>query len=187
MTNKENKWMPHLRLLYSCKGLFSIFIFTLNSDFCLLAEWSQGVLQAWNTYKMLQYEIQTAYRKAAQEPTPRAGILEFAFLAAPSPAWKSEMPVRRNKILIKSLHFCTAKHFSTCLTSNRCPGPINICLLFSFSELRPVYQVTKSYVFLIVPQSRQLHVVVFCIVLKLLPPVEIKLFIPPYCFCHSLA
>lgn len=141
----------------------------------------------YSSHKMLQYEIQTAYWKAAQEPTPRAGILELAFLGALSPAWKSDMPVRRNKILIKSLHFCTAKHFGTCLTSDRCPGPINICLLFSFPELRPVYQITKSYVFLIVPQSKQLHVVIFCILFKILPSVEIKIFIPPYCFCLSLA
>lgn len=76
--------------------------------------------------------------------------LELAFLVAPSLAWKSDMPVKRNKILIKSPHFCAAQHLSWTLTSDMCLGSINICLWFSFAELRPIKLVQAFIIYLFI-------------------------------------
>lgn len=123
-----------------------------------------GSFAGWNmeysSYKLLSYKIQTPYWKAACLSSchilgSRCIYLELAFLVVLSLAWKSDMPVKCNKILIKSLHFCTAKHLSTCLTSAMCLCFINICLRFSFSELRPI-KLVQATTFFFLNQSRQL-------------------------------
>lgn len=77
------------------------------------------------------------------------------------------MPVKQNKILIKSLYFCTAKHLSTCLISDTCLGSINICLWFYFAELRPLKLVQATFIYFFNPEQ-ETHINVFHISLKIL-------------------
>lgn len=136
--------------------------FALLMIFFFLFEQPLGLIMAgsfagpWSmecsSYKLLSHKVQTPHQNAAclsscHRQASRCIYLEWAFLIALSLASKSDMPVKCNQILIKSLHFCTAKHLSTCLTSAVCLCFINICLWFSFSELRPTKLIQATTIF----------------------------------------
>lgn len=70
-TNKENNWMPHLWLLHSWKRLLPIFVSISDSDLCLLAEWSQGVLQAWNAHLIIYPNMRYKLLTERQHKNPR--------------------------------------------------------------------------------------------------------------------
>lgn len=112
-------------------------------------------------------EIQAPYWNAAclsscHRLGSRRIYLELAFLVALSLTWKSDTPVKCNMILIKSLHFCTAKHLSTCLTSAMCLCSINISLWFPFFELRPIKLVQATTIIFFKPEQAT-HIDIFCI------------------------
>lgn len=114
-------------------------------EFCRPGVWNAHLTNCSHTrYRLLtEMQLSSGHRLAS-----RCIYLEWAFLIALSLASRSDMPVKCNQILIKSLHFCTAKHLSTCLTSAVCLCSINICLWFSFFELRPVKLIQATAIFL---------------------------------------